>query len=449
MRFPFLAKLAAVGGVAALLLVPLTMTQGKIAERQDLNNQARHNIAESSAGAQRIVLPLIEHLCRETYVVEKTVRINDRDQIQRDTREREVGCGRVVPESLQVSGAIEAEAEPRRKGIFSARLYAARLKVEGQIKLTEPDLSGPHRRSHLGTFFAIDLTSVQGIKHASVLSIGTQRIEFQPGVRLPALQQGVHATLVGIKAGEVADFAFELDFLGMENFSLGPLSKKTGIKLTSNWPHPGFSGNFLPDAKTINGNGFEAAWSMNEFAVQGARPGQPASAEAGSPRQAAALAIALVEPVNLYSQSYRSVQYGFLFVGLLFILVLVYEFAGAARVHPMQYGFIGLALAVFFLLLIALAEHIGFMRAYLAASVACVSLVTWYAMGVLGGALRGLSAGASCVALFGVLYGLLQSEDHALLLGALLVFAVLAALMIATRKLNWYGLGARLVALRA
>jgi inner membrane protein len=448
MRFPFLGKLAAVGGVGVALLIPLGMTQGKITERQELNNQARRSIAEASAGAQRIVLPVIEHLCRETWTVEKTVRVNERDQVLREPREREVGCGRVVADALQVSGSIEAEAEPRRRGIFSARLYTARLHVSGKLKLTEPDLSGPHRRSHLGTFFAIDLTSVQGIKNASALTLGAQRIEFRPGVRLPVLQQGIHAALPALKPGEATDFSFDLDLLGMENFSLGPLAKQTSIKLGSNWPHPGFSGNFLPDTKSIRADGFEAAWSMNEFAVQAAQPGKPGAPDSNSPQHAPVLGIGLVEPVNVYLQSYRSVQYGFLFVGLTFLLVLVYELAGAARVHPMQYGLIGLALAVFFLLLIALAEHVGFMRAYLGASLACVGLLTWYAIGVLGGWARGLSVGASCSALFGVLYVLLRSEDHALLLGALLVFTILAALMLASRRLDWYGLGARLAALR-
>ncbi len=450
MRFPFLAKLAAAGGVALLVYVPVLMTQGKIAERQTLNHQARNSIAEASAGAQRIVLPLIEHVCRETVVTERTVRVHERDQVVRDSKEREVGCGRVTPEALQIDGEIMAAEELRRLGIFSARHYNARLRVSGKLKMTEPDLSGPHARRHLGAFFAVDLNGVQGIKNATTLNLGGQRIEFKPGARLPDVPHGIHAPLAGLKAGEAADFSFGIDFLGMEEFALGPLAKKTAIALKSNWPHPGFSGNFLPDTKTISASGFEATWSMNEFALQGTstRPTRPASAvapgESGASGHAPALSISLVEPVNLYSQSYRSVQYGFLFIGLTFLLVLAYEFAGAARVHPVQYGFIGLALAVFFLLLIALAEHIGFVRAYAAASGACVLLVAWYASGVLGGVWRGLTMGASSAALFGAMFVLLNSEDHALLLGALLVFGVLAALMLATRRFDWYGLGARL-----
>ena len=126
--------------------------------------------------------------------------------------------------------------------------------------------------------------------------------------------------------------------------------------------------------------------------------------------------------------------------------VLAFELAGTARVHPVQYGFVGLALAVFFLLLIALAEHIGFLRAYAAAAAGCVSLITWYAVGMLASARRSLAVGASSALLFAVLHMLLRSEDYALLMGALLVFTVLAGLMLATRRIDWYRLGTRLTA---
>ena len=256
MRFPFLAKLAAAGFVALLVYVPVLMTQGKIAERQSLNHQARSSIAKASAGAQRIVLPLIEHVCRETVVTERIVRVLERDRVVSDTKEREVACGRVTPDTLQIEGEIMAADELWRPGIFSARLYNARL----------PDV--PH---------------------------------------------GIHAPLAGVKAGEAADFSIGIDFLGMEEFALGPLAKKTAIALKSNWPHPGFSGNFLPDSKTISASGFEATWSMNEFALQGTSARASRAAPAAAPGQAAvsgqapALGISLVEPVNLYSQSYRSV----------------------------------------------------------------------------------------------------------------------------------------------
>ena len=313
MRFPFLAKLAAAGFVALLVYVPVLMMQGKIAERQSLNHQARSSIAKASAGAQRIVLPLIEHVCRETVVTERIVRVLERDRVVSDTKEREVACGRVTPDTLQIEGEIMAADELWRPGIFSARLYNARLRVSGKLKMTEPDLSGPHQRRHLGAFFAVDLNGAQGIRNATTLTVGAQRIEFKPGARLPDVPHGIHAPLAGVKAGEAADFSIGIDFLGMEEFALGPLAKKTAIALKSNWPHPGFSGNFLPDSKTISASGFEATWSMNEFALQGTSARASRAAPAAAPGQAAvsgqapALGISLVEPVNLYSQSYRSV----------------------------------------------------------------------------------------------------------------------------------------------
>ena len=444
MRFPFAAKLFAVSGVAALLLLPIVLTQGKISERQSLNHQARNSIAESSAGPQRIVLPVIEHRCRETYAIEKTVKVGERDQVQKELRERDVGCGRTLAETLNVTGSIEAEKEPRRRGIFAARLYHAKLSIKGSIKLTEPDLSGPYQRRLIGTYFAIDVADARGIKNAPALTLGGQKIAFKPGARLPGLKQGIHADVTGARTPEPVDFSFDLEFLGMENLKLAPVSKQASVKLKSNWRHPSFAGNYLPDEKTIDQTGFDAAWRMSEFSTGG----KPAldkwlDRESGS-SDIAALEVRLFEPVNVYALSYRSAEYAFLFVGLTFVLVLVYELAGKARVHPVQYGFVGLALAVFFLLLLALAEHTGFARAYALAAGGCVSLITWYAIGILGGVRKGLSIGASSGALFGVLFMILQSEDYALLMGALLVFTVLAALMLATRRIDWYGLGERL-----
>lgn len=469
MRFPFLVKLASVGAVAGALLVPIFLTQHKIYERQSQNHQARSSIAEAAAGVQRLTLPLIEHRCRETFTVEKKVRVEGKDEVQRDevrreTQEREVVCGRIYADALKVQGMIDAEAEPRRRGIFTARLYQARLRVSGALTLTEPDLSGPHQRRLTGTYFAVVLADARGIKNAPQLQFGARKIEFKPGTRLLERRQGVHADLSGLRAAGPQDFSFEIDFLGMENFSIAPLARAAEINLKSNWPHPSFAGNFLPDEKNVSAQGFNAVWKTSEFST-GGRPalddwagGQSHGDSGGgtsmrvgdaaglhaSGKEAAALEVRLFEPVNLYSLAHRSAEYAILFIGLTFLIVLAWEFAGAMRVHPMQYGLAGLALAAFFLLLLALAEHIGFARAYAAAGGACTVLLTWYAMGVLGGAWRGLSVGASTGLMFGALYVVLRSEDQAFLLGALLVFTVLAAIMLATRRLDWYGLGARL-----
>ena len=453
MRFPFLAKLAAVGGVALLILAPLSLTRGKIEERQGLFNDARLSIAESSSGEQRVIAPVLRLTCIESFVQESTVTVNGRDQVTRENKERECPPLTLAPEMIETAGRIDLEATPRYRGIHRVRLYRATLKFSGRFQLPEVPEQKPDSARRFGhASLVLSIADARGVKNTPKLVFNGNNAVFKPGTGDSAMGQGLSASLGPVASlGRDGAFAFDLELAGMERFSFAPFAKQAVVKLASNWPAPSFSGKFLPDERVVTDAGFTAEWRINEFASGGeaalrewlARLHGDAKAQA-APNPAPALAVNLIEPVNLYLQSYRAAEYGFLFVGLTFVLVLAFELAGTARVHPVQYGFVGLALAVFFLLLIALAEHIGFMRAYAAAATGCVALITWYAAGMLGSARRGLAVGASSALLFAVLHMLLRSEDYTLLMGALLVFVVLAALMLATRRTDWYGLGERL-----
>jgi inner membrane protein len=151
--------------------------------------------------------------------------------------------------------------------------------------------------------------------------------------------------------------------------------------------------------------------------------------------------VAFVEPVNIYSQADRASKYGLLFVALTFAAFFVFEILKRLPIHPVQYALVGLALALFFLLLLGLSEHLDFALAYLGASAACIGLLSYYLGHVLRDRWRGLAFGSGLILLYGALYGLLISENNALVLGSLLLFAVLAALMVATRKVDWYQIG--------
>ncbi len=457
MRFPFLAKLTAVAGVTLVVLAPLAAKRGKIEERQRLFNDARLSIAESSAGEQRVIAPVLRLSCIESFVQVTTITVKGPDQILRETKEQECPAVTLAPEMIDTSGRIDLEATPRYRGIHRVRLYRAALKFNGRFGVPEAPAQVHDTVRRFGhATLVLSIADARGVKNAPKLKLNGIAIDFKPGTGDVALGQGLSAHLGAATAlGRDAVFAFDLELAGMERFSFAPFAKQAIVKLASNWPAPSFNGKFLPDERNVTEEGFTAEWRINEFASGGeaalrdwlARPrnneahAQPGHALRNPPP---ALGINLIEPVNLYSQSYRAAEYGFLFVGLTFLLVLAFEIAGVARVHPVQYGFVGLALAVFFLLLIALAEHIGFLRAYAAAAAACVSLITWYAVGMLASVRRGLAVGASSALLFAVLHMLLRSEDYALLMGALLVFAVLAAMMLTTQRMDWYGLGEKL-----
>ena len=209
--------------------------------------------------------------------------------------------------------------------------------------------------------------------------------------------------------------------------------------MRADWPHPSFQGRFLPAKHDIGPEGFTASWKISRFAAQGA--GQAASCAFPCNRMGEQISVSLIEPVGLYQQLERASKYGFLFIGLTFAAFLLFELLRRLAIHPAQYGLVGLALAMFFLLLTALSEHIDFAAAYAIASFACVGLVTGYLVRVLRSAGSGLAFGGALAALYAMLYALLKAEDYSLLGGSLLLFALLAALMIATRRVDWYGLG--------
>jgi len=190
----------------------------------------------------------------------------------------------------------------------------------------------------------------------------------------------------------------------------------------------GGEGRFLPAKHQIGPDGFSAAWKVSRFAAQGAKN--------------EGIAVSFIEPVGLYQQLERASKYGFLFIGLTAAAFMLLELLRRLAVHPVQYTLVGLALAMFFLLLTALSEHIAFVAAYAIASIACVGLITAYLVRVLRSVPLGLAYGGALGSLYGVLYALLQSEDYALLGGTLLLFALLAAVMLATRRVDWYALRA-------
>jgi inner membrane protein len=214
------------------------------------------------------------------------------------------------------------------------------------------------------------------------------------------------------------------------------------MTLRSDWGSPSFGGRFLPLKHQIGAEGFEAQWQVSALARNLDRI---LRTEGDTPTEEA-FDIAFIEPVNVYLQTERAVKYGFLFVGLTFAAFFFFELLKGLRIHPMQYLLVGFSLAMFFLLLLSLTEHISFLWAYLAASAASVALLGIYLVHILKNLWNGLGFAAGLTQLFGVLFGLLMSEDNALLMGSALLFTALATVMLATRKLDWYGLREKEVA---
>ncbi|HYE40713.1 MAG TPA: cell envelope integrity protein CreD, partial [Ramlibacter sp.] len=241
---------------------------------------------------------------------------------------------------------------------------------------------------------------------------------------------------------------FEFGFRGNAAISLAPQAGDTRWTVRSSWPHPSFGGEFLAVRREISERGFDAQWAVSSLVssaraqlLQGLQPRRDGPMERGQGLDS--FDVSLVEPLNVYTLTSRAVKYGLLFVALVLMAAFMFELFARLRLHPVQYGLVGLSITFFFLLLLALSEKIAFGLAYAAAAGASTLLLTIYFAAVLRGWKRGLGLGAYVGVLYAALYGLLSSEDNALLLGALLLFGLLGLLMLGTRRVDWYALAGR------
>jgi inner membrane protein len=428
---PLFWKAFAVTSLALALLVPLALVEGQIRSRNQRQKEVRENVAASAAGKQQLIGPLL--------VLSYIERVN--------TEEKDEATGRMekkvvqvwkdqvlVPKDLVITG--EARVEERRRGLYKAQLFHWKARLSGRFSVPPGfGLQGRQVAGLGGLSLVLNLSDLRGIDNRPLLQIEGKTYEFAPGPARESGLQGIQAALGRPEPYEGREIPFEipLELTGSEKLSVAPVAETTQVTLRSEWPSPSFGGRFLPVHRQVGATGFEARWQVFHLARN---LGRILEAKAFTEE---AFEVAFIEPVNVYLQSERAVKYGLLFVGLTFAAFFFFEILKRLPIHPMQYLLVGLALALFFLLLISLSEHLSFLASYLMASAASIALLSAYLVHVLRSRARGLGFGAALTLLFGVLYGLLASEDNALLMGALLLFTALAAVMMATRKLDWYG----------
>ena len=436
MPFPILLRFALVAGIAVLLLLPLSLIQKKIGERRDRAAAVQTAFAGETSGPQALAGPFLALHCEETYVDKRWVYPKDGNPYAvPEKKQRPCRTELFLPEELTIEGS--APVESRHRGIYPIRLYRAKVELSGAFPVPPPPAPvGESTYAWKEAFLVLAISDVRGIKEAPA--------EFTPGTADTNIRSGLHSSLGSTaRLGKQLAFRIPLELAGTARLEIAPLGSQNDIRLDSDWPHPSFVGGYSPDRREISGRGFAAGWRVNHFATGGNAFWREAAAGDKLFSTSRLVGFALADPVNLYSMSYRATEYGFLFVLLTFSAFVLVEVIWGVRLHPVQYALAGMALAVFFLLLIALSEHVRFAGAYLAAAGGCVVLLTYYLRHPLGSIARTAAFATLFAALYGALYVLLRSEDHSLLLGALLVFGVLAVIMILTRKLDWQALSMR------
>jgi len=434
MRFQLLLRIALIAAVALAILVPIALIEGKIAERRGRAEEVRAQFAQETSGPQVISGPLLAIDCEETYTDEREVMRGGKAETITEKKVRPCATAYVAPRALRVTGHVPVEE--RHRGIYPIRMFRPRVRFAGEFSWPEPPHPhGLNPRSWRNAQLVMTVRDARGIREVRSSPPTTQaRGEtIDPRFALRS-ELGPYAPAA---AGKPLPFDISLELIGTSSFGIAPVGDATDIHLTSNWPHPSFSGSWSPDERRIGPDGFEARWRLTHHSTGGQAMWDKEAREGRIFQTAAIVTVALFDPVNAYALSYRATEYGFLFVLFTFAALALAEVLSGARLHPIQYLLVGFAVAVFFLLLLALSEHIAFTAAYGVAATACIALLTFYLRHPLGTARRAGAFFAFFAAIYGALFVLLRSEDHAMLMGSLLVFALLAVAMVATRRLDW------------
>lgn len=431
-RLNLVFKAAVVGFLTLLLLIPLGMINGTIAERQRYRADAVSSVAQSFSGAQTLAGPVLVL----PYVDAITVISKDKDGKELATIEKTARRQVFFPEHIDLRGQLKPDI--RKRGLHEVRVYELQSLLTADFRVLMPAETGVVRT--LGRpYLSLSLADVRGLVGSPTLKVNRQLVALQQGAGGHREDSGLHALLPLVTLAQVMPLQVELalNLAGTESLAITPIADSNRIRISSSWPHPQFAGRFLPRTRRIDDQGFDAVWEISSLAAGSQQQYQQGAAMTAID----SLNVSLVEPVNIYTQADRASKYGILFVVLTFAGFFMFELIKRLAIHPIQYLLVGLALAIFFLLLLSLSEHIEFYLAYLIASVACIGLLGVYLSAVLKSRRRGLAFAAMLTLLYTALYGLLVSEDNALVLGSLLLFAILAAIMLITRKIDWYALG--------
>lgn len=423
-------KILLIGFLILLLQIPIVKIRGVIRERQQTREQAVEEVTAKWGKSQSIIGPtlMVPYVNRQS---------DSRDQRRAQS---DVTCAAFLPESLSISGAIQSDL--RYRGIFEIPVYKMSLDLTGRF--ARPDFSSwpiePNDILWDQAYLSVRIADARAISKSPTLTWNDAELDFLPASgEFGSAHQGVHVKLGDYLDKESFDFSFPLEVNGSIGASFAPLGRDTQVRITSNWPSPSFQGAWLPAERTVNSDGFEATWNVPFLSRN-----YPQSWQSGlgfdHVISSSLFGVNMISPVDHYRMAQRSVKYQILFLGLTFVTLWLFEVLIKIRIHPVQYLFVGAGMCLFYLLELSLAEHIGFILAYIIASAAIIVLVTSYCAAVLRTMTRATIVGLVVTLLYIYLYVLLMIQDYSLLVGSIGLFVVLATIMFLTRKVDWYAL---------
>ena len=416
-----------------MLLAATGMILGVIDDRERYQRSAIYDIANSLSGEQQVLAPVL--------VIPYKAYVNRYEPDSRRTvREVQERHYYVLPQTLDVKAQMSVTS--RKLGIYQAQLYTGPLHLSGSFgKVDVQEIENLSGFDSLGQpYFVVSISDPRGIVDVPSFILDGESLDLKEGVSTSQLDKGMHipVSFEALSASDESRFDLTFTLQGTQKLSVVPVGRQSTMALSSDWPHPNFLGNTLPKEHDISEQGFSAQWQSSWFATNINDSFGNATVPNLRYNDLPAFSVTMIETVDQYQLNERSVKYAVLFISLTFIGFLIFEFMTKVSIHPVQYTMVGASLVMFYMLLLALSEHIGFNLAYLVATLASCGVIGVYLCSVLKSVTRGLSFTGGLLGLYALLFLIMQLEEMALLLGTLLLFVILALLMLLTRKVDWY-----------
>jgi len=418
-------KLMVITVLALLLLIPTAMILGIIEEREVLSTKATSEVSSKWANSQQINGPIL--------TIPLVYEYEEQDKIK-----EMVKYLYMLPKELNING--EVMPEKLRRGIYEVVVYRSQLMVSGSFELTEKvDINNLKEIQYNKAFLTIGISDLRGIKNEVVLNWGGETLPVNPGSMVPnVLTSGITVELPNLagQVGEKVPFQFSLNLQGSQNMAFVPVGGVTEVSLKSSWPSPSFNGNFLPDQREINKEGFEANWKVLQLNRN--YPQAWVDTNQRENLQASAFGVDLILPLDDYQKSMRSAKYAAMTIVLTFLIFFLVEILNKRKIHPFQYALVGFALCLFYVLLVSISEHTHFNIAYGVSTFGIVSMIALYSLTIFNARKLTFLLVASLIGAYGFLYVTLQLTDYALLMGSIGLTVILALTMYFTRNVDWY-----------
>lgn len=441
-----LAKIASIGFLILLLLIPLGMIDSLLEERLGRRDSTITEITSTWGKEQTIVGPVLIIPYRYFYKtwIEEVIKQGNKEITQRkEVIENRIINAYFLPSQLDISGDLKPDKLHR--GIYDAIVYTGNLKIAGQFNKIDFSSFKVEDKNILWDEAKISFafTDLRGTHETLMLHADKQQLALIPGGLVPNFVSGVQTNLKGLLNATKRDLSVNLNLVlnGSSGLQIAPLGIQNNVTLNSSWPDPNFNGAFLPMQREISTQGFKAKWQISYYGRNYPQLWSEIFNNGTFTLEAvnsSLFGVNLVSPIDSYRNVERSIKYGVLFVTLVFTAFFLFEVAGKIKIHPFQYLLVGAALCLFYLTLLSLSEFIAFIIAYIVASCASTVLITLYSMAVLKSGKRGLLMAGGLITTYGFLYVTLQATDYSLVTGTVGLFMALSLVMYTTRDIDWY-----------